>query len=597
MKQGKWLLVFLALYMVPLLFESTVLEPTGVPRFALVSIFILLALITSLYKGIALETPKFPILISLTLFYLINITSSFWSFNPADSLYESQRVFLAIILVIVFLSFINSEEEEVLVIKSIIVSAFIYVGYALIQIIYLPDFGNDFLYQITSFSAHKNLLSSFLFLLLPFVLYGIILLTGQWKLISKLLFFLIILLLLFLQTRAVYLALIVTFFIFIFLFFRKKGNIIKICFITFLSLGIIIVLFSLLSDSFLSRIHVLNYLTSESAQERIAVWKNTILLIKEYPLFGVGSANWQYNFSKYPIGMIDNIANSSVSFQRPHNDFLWILSETGIMGFSFIVFILFYIYRKSRTFLVSSISTPEHTKIKIFFSFLCGLLVISFFGFEKERITHIAISSLLLGFLIRNIKITYTLKKQKKNALIFIAGGCIILNLIISFYRIKGEYFTRLIYDNLNGDTPELIISYGKKAISPFYLADPTSTPVYSYMGSAYNQLQDFQKTLEYSQKAYDLAPYDFKVLSNYGYILERHNQREKAELMLLEALRINPFYEQAIVNMVVLKYNQADYHSALAYLSKLDRNNSNRKFYEEKVKMKINQITKVISN
>lgn len=586
-KQGKYLIVFLVLYICPIFFKNIFLEPTNVPRFAIISIFSLLAIIVIFYKNIPLVVPNTPLFISLILFYLINIISSSWALNIADALYASQRVFLAILLIIIGLSIINSEDQESLLVKSIIASASVYLFYAIVQIIGLSNWTNDSLYSVTSFSAHKNLLSSYLFLLLPFTLYGSILFINFWKFFSKLLFFLILFVLLFLQTRAVYLALVCSFIILGFLFIKKNRNNFKKLLIIFCACSITFIILSFVSDSFFNRINIFNYLGSESSQERLAIWRNTILLIKEYPFFGVGAGNWQYMFSKYSIGAIHNISNSEVSFQRPHNDFLWILSETGIVGFSLVAFVLLYLLSKGKAGLSNS-TNREQIKIKILFSFLCGLLVISFFSFEMERITHITIASIIMALLIKKLGLSSTLKIINNKILISIISLCIILNLIISFYRLNGEYYTKSLFALMNEKQPQLIINYGEKALSPFYMTDPTSTPLFSYIGAAHNELNQLDKTLQASKKAYEIAPYDYKVLNNYGYILERLHRRKDAELILLEALRINHFYEPAIINMVVLKYNQGNYLSAIEWVNKLNKGNINKEFYEEKIKAKL---------
>lgn len=586
--QGKYLIIFLALYFCSFLFQDIFLEPTNVPRFAIVSIFLLFTVLFFIYNTIPIVIPKLPLFIALVGFYLLNLASSAWAVNIADSFYESQKIFLQIIIIIACLSFINSVEEELLLIQSLIISAYVYVVYTAIQIAGLSDLNNDSLYNITSFSEHKNLLSSYLFLLLPFAVYGALLLTHFWKVVSKFIFFLIILILLFLQTRAVYIALFCSLFILSFLFFKKRPSNFKILLIGIFSLFIIVVVFSSISDSFSARVNIFNYQSSESSKERLSIWRNTILLIKEYPFFGVGAGNWQYLFSKYSISHIDNIVKSSISFQRPHNDFLWILSESGIIGFSLIVFILLYILIKIRISLKSGLDDHRSIKTKIFFSFLCGLLVISFFSFEKERISHIIIASILIALLIKNLGITSVLNKKKQIFIVMIGLIGIVFNLTISLYRLKGEYYTNLLFKNLNQGKPETVIDYGTKALSPFYLTDPTSTPVYSYIASAYNEMNRFHETLEYSKNAFEISPYDYKVLSNYGYILERFHYRKEAEIILSEALRINPFYEQAIINMVVLKYNQERYTEALELVNQLNKGKMEIKFYEEKIKSKL---------
>ena len=62
---------------------------------------------------------------------------------------------------------------------------------------------------------------------------------------------------------------------------------------------------------------------------RIAIWKDTIPMIRDFPLFGVGLGAWPEMFPRY------RRAPWSADFYREaHNDYLQILAETGVAGFA-----------------------------------------------------------------------------------------------------------------------------------------------------------------------------------------------------------------------------------------------------------------------
>jgi Flp pilus assembly protein TadD/O-antigen ligase len=62
---------------------------------------------------------------------------------------------------------------------------------------------------------------------------------------------------------------------------------------------------------------------------RLTVWGHTLEMVLDSPVLGVGLGGWQYIYPAYDRGdwITDNAAP-----QRPHNDILWILSETGLAG-------------------------------------------------------------------------------------------------------------------------------------------------------------------------------------------------------------------------------------------------------------------------
>ena len=68
-----------------------------------------------------------------------------------------------------------------------------------------------------------------------------------------------------------------------------------------------------------------------STKDRLELWTRTIQLIKEKPLFGHGLSDWKIEMLKYGNkGLVSE--DNNTFYQRPHNDFLWIMSETGIIG-------------------------------------------------------------------------------------------------------------------------------------------------------------------------------------------------------------------------------------------------------------------------
>ena len=57
----------------------------------------------------------------------------------------------------------------------------------------------------------------------------------------------------------------------------------------------------------------------------------------DHPVLGVGRGNWEYRYPLYAGGEHINI---NAAPRRPHNDLLWIVSETGIVGLGFYLALL-----------------------------------------------------------------------------------------------------------------------------------------------------------------------------------------------------------------------------------------------------------------
>ena len=65
-------------------------------------------------------------------------------------------------------------------------------------------------------------------------------------------------------------------------------------------------------------------------QIRQIFWDHSFQMQAEYPLAGVGPGQWRIHFPKYGLeGMNPSVAEGVTSEVRPHNDFIWVLSELG----------------------------------------------------------------------------------------------------------------------------------------------------------------------------------------------------------------------------------------------------------------------------
>lgn len=69
-----------------------------------------------------------------------------------------------------------------------------------------------------------------------------------------------------------------------------------------------------------------------SQKGRLGQWQQTINLIKDFPLLGTGWGTYALVFPRYKI------LEDSLNFSHAHNDYLEIISETGLIGFAILIF-------------------------------------------------------------------------------------------------------------------------------------------------------------------------------------------------------------------------------------------------------------------
>ena len=447
---------------------------------------------------------------------------------------------------------LNLKEEELYLSRSIVISFLGFALFNLYEVIQEPFFSNIPLTII----YHKNILSSLLFLSLPFAIYNLINSNSKWKMISVVYISIAFVLMFLLSSKAVYFALFSSLLFYV-IFNYGKTNQRRIL----IKGGVF----------FISIIFIFNALTflsgsNDSLNERKILWNKTFQLIKDKPLIGVGSANWQYNYSKFSVKNLDKSSNFNIDFKRPHNDFLSIASETGIIGL-IIISMLFMVI--SRAFLKEYLNKRSRYLL-ILYSTLVGLLVISFFSFPKERMMHILLIGLLFALIAKHSNLQTVLNFKSKTILFSLLFIGVIFNVSLGFCRLQGEYYTRkILYEQRKGEAKN-VIDLGNKALSPFYNTDPTNTPITDYLGWSYNMLYKYDSLLIMNQQSYEISPYNYKVLSNYGYALNQSKKIKSSREILREAHRINPKYEPTKVNLAILEYSIGNYHEAFRWISSI---------------------------
>jgi len=108
---------------------------------------------------------------------------------------------------------------------------------------------------------------------------------------------------------------------------------------------------------------------------RVGLWKGTLDMIKDYPILGVGPGRW---FEVYPVYDQGRVLSSERIASSPHNDFLWIASEYGLLGLGCLVWFVVVVLRRA-------FSTSNFLQRVFLISFGLAYSVLSFFAFPKDH--------------------------------------------------------------------------------------------------------------------------------------------------------------------------------------------------------------------
>jgi tetratricopeptide (TPR) repeat protein len=263
---------------------------------------------------------------------------------------------------------------------------------------------------------------------------------------------------------------------------------------------------------------------------------------------GVGAGNWKINNAKYG-NEYPGVTNTGIAatgerfFLRPHNDFLWVLSETGVIGFglyaTIFIMSLYYAYKSGN--------------MAMFFGILC-VIGFAFFSFPKERVFPSFILLVMIALVIPTRKVI-CLSPQ----LIFSTGVSVsvLLICITALYTVRYKTETmicKLLTAKSQKNWQEVIntIDYG---YSKYSTIDPIlATPIIFYRAEAHLYLKNFRQSFEDFKRAYQLNPYHIYVISNLATCYYINGFTKEAIEYYEKALEICPSFSVASNNLNKLK-------------------------------------------
>lgn len=329
------------------------------------------------------------ILLSISCLNLLMYLSVFIASDKRISLTNSIRFSMYIFIFYLISYKIKSSKQISIILKCFVFTSFLSGIYSLLQIGYTLYLGYsiDPSIRIPSFLENSNNLSAYSILSI-FIVLSLLINSKTKK--SKILYLLLIGLLtiniVFSQSRSALLAIILGFLLFAVLWNKK-----------FLIISFLIPLILFIIPQ--SRVRFMQIFDATQNSSRFNIWEITKLMIKDNPIFGVGYENFSINYPNYVANNPSYAIRDGYIALHPHNIFLKIQVELGILGsIIFIVFLISIIYT-----LYKLIKLKSNSNLKVliigfstsFATFMLMNLIDCYLGAPKVMITFI----LLLGIL------------------------------------------------------------------------------------------------------------------------------------------------------------------------------------------------------
>jgi len=482
-----------------------------------------------------------------------------FSLNPYDGIYH----FFSFLIAALLAFYVINEVETTTRIKYIglfsAIFTFILTSQTLAHLLGAMANG-DYTHQLTYLNrfsfGHRNIYANFLVLNVPLILLALV---NQNKTRPKLLLCIPIVLIfstvLLLQSRSAALSLLAISLVICYgalVIYFKINKRRVVVFTTTLFFCVLII-------AFLGKENIKAYVTPSygSGQERLELWKYSLEEFKESPLYGNGYGNWKINILKYPINT-DQSNSGVVCYQRAHNDYIQVLTESGIIGF--ILYIFFFALVLS--FIIKSSNHSKFHKV-LAISSIAGYATVSMFSFPLERIELLfALFIMVFPFCKNENGLAL---KYKPVVLVF--SLCAIIFLALRFTNER--YYFNAKQAELDGN-PALANKYYNQINSSFYSIDATSTPIDWYAGNDLLNQQDYIGGLDYFKRAEDHSPYHPHLLNNLAATYFHLGQNFESEKYYKKCLKYHPKFNEAIINYSAMLFSNNQTEKALITLHKM---------------------------
>ena len=453
------------------------------------------------------------------------------------------------------------------------------------------------LYEVTGLMGHRNLFAGALLFCLPFHAHLLSKLRSPFRLLLAVNVLVVIAMVILLQSRTAWLALgggalvyagIQAYSVAKMPKQQMKKVMLRFATVVMVLLAALIFMFQSnvfgddLMASLKSRFRSLHTFRTEqnintmTITERFKIWNNTTRLISEGTFTGVGAGQWKFQFAKYGL-QNTRAEQGEIVFQRPHNDYLWYFSETGIIGLlAFTGLLLFGFVRA-----VQSLQRRYHNS-SLVAAASAGLVmysITSFFDFPRERAFHSFFLAVVLGVLSvahRN-ELMFSIRRKSLMLLLLIAGVTTSAYLAL---RLKSEWhFSNAMNHRFVGDGIRMTEELNAARSVLLFQTDPTATALQWYLGEYEATRGRYDDALHLYRQAERLTPYHLHTLNNLGAVSFLTNDHESALRYWERALDISPTFRDANLNVAAMYYEKGDMQRAVFQFLEADPDITNDRY------------------
>ena len=491
---------------------------------------------------------------------------------------------------------IEDERQFYLLIRLFFITSFIISIYTILHyygfISYLREFG-----PVMSTVGQKNWISNYLAIIFP-VIFSYLLLEQSKR--DKILYFLLLSILyvtlMICQSRGIWISISLTLIFAIYIIFKfklfevfhKNKKWLILLLVTFL---IITIIYSTDNPLNKSAITVPQRALSTfdkqdpSINARLLIWKTTLEMIKDKPMFGSGIGTFKINYLDYQAEFIRSnpyYAKYSGKAEEAHNEYFQMGAELGIVGLGLFFAILFIFYRMVLNYLKKGNSNKNKIIVLGLIMGITSFLIHSCFAFPLHVPALGSVFFVILGLTMVylkdfNFSEFYRFKDEKKNgkkrrylSLIILFTILILLIMVFSINSIVLRPYLAEVYAYKGKEN--LVLTLYNNALPNFKYAaelDPYNGKILLNLGATYYNMGMFEESknkLNQSIKYYN----DYNIYRNLGLCYMQQENYQKAEEEFKHAIYLNPKFITAYVDLAYLYAKQEEYDKAIVEWNKI---------------------------
>jgi O-antigen ligase len=570
--------LFVTALAVPLLYSKATIDPVLPLGFLVVS---LLGIVLVATLGVRLLRSRTTltlhraeaIVLGGLMAYILVAALSTWITGPTpDGYFELLRLATFAWLIAASSRAIDGEPSRLaLLAKLVVLASFLVGGFAVLQYYRVAIF--EWMERDTTVDStmgHRNLLASFMALAFPFVAYAFFELEGRWRAAAAAAMLVSIFLLVALQSRSVWVAFPagLAFSLLVLAVAtkrpRSRHDTRRVYRPRWIQAGVVAALgasVALLFHSPASRAPMGEHVASivqlghASVQERLQLWSRSLRMIREHPFIGVGPGNWRVALPAYGMAGLRS-DTGTLHFQQPHNDFLWVATETGVVGGALYLAVFASLLVLGVSATMRARSLHDRLVIVLVLLGLSCYLVDSLFSFPKERVAHTVYLALLIGTLLsfqrraadspaaRSFSRGWTL------AIVVLAAATSLVAGRFALARYRAELHLRRALEARAAKNWPLMVAHLDRIERRFYVMDPSSAPVVWYRGVARFEMGDRAAACDDFRTALEVHPNHVHVLNNLATCQTLGGEHDEAIRNYRRAIEIAPRFEEARVNL-----------------------------------------------